>query len=542
MSLKSYLFAVLAGIGLASESLAQSQETESSLAADPIVTMLDSLVTLNNVIRYNASLENVSAINLPALSDNEVQARMDRINSPIPLTYNTQVKNYIDLYAVKKPALTSRVLGLSKLYFPLFEQTLDKHKLPLEFKYLSVVESALNPVAVSPVGATGIWQFMYQTGKLYDLNISSYVDDRRNPLLATEAACKYFKDMYDIYGDWLLVIAAYNCGAGNVNKAIVRAGGRKNFWDISRFLPRETRGYVPAFIAATYVMYYANELNIQPVTPAFSFYDTDTVTVRTKLTFTQLSKILDVPVDVISFLNPTFKRNVIPASSEICYKLSLPANRISLYVSNEQKIASLSQEELQPKENLTSEADYEWKEVKKWYTVRKGETLKQFAHRTSCAMSDVKSLNKLRSTKIYKGQKLQVYALVKVKKTKPPVAADDNTLASVTKTDTSSAKEKDAGVTGEVSKEKIQAESQSNSASIEIPHGQVEIPFVNSDNEKKSDAQARYIYHTVQPGDTLWNIAKKYEGVTVEQIKALNNLSTSGKIKVGVKLRLPANG
>jgi membrane-bound lytic murein transglycosylase D len=516
-------------------------ENELALKNDPIVSMLDSLVTINDVIRYNSTIETSSSTNasyFSSLNDEEIKSRLIKINSPIPLTFNQQVKNYIEMYANKKRELTSRVLGLSKLYFPMFEQELDKCGLPLEFKYLSVVESALNPIAVSPVGATGIWQFMYGTGKLYDLNISSYIDDRKDPRSATEAACKYFKEMHDIYNDWLLVIAAYNCGARNVNKAISRSGGKTNFWEISRFLPRETRCYVPAFIAATYVLSYAKELNIMPVTPAFSYYDIDTVTVRSKITFRQLSKILDIPVDVISFLNPTYKRGVVPAGDQT-YKLYIPANRIALYVANEDKIAKLSNEELEPNSALADNSAYEWKETKQWFTVRKNETLKQFAHRTDCASSDIKNLNHLKGTKIHKGQRLQVFALVKVKKQKPaeqPVNAVASVIDSEKTGNKDSVASENKNTVTESNPEAtaenvIGTSQQDNVAAIE--------PYTPG---KSTETKPKFIFHTVQPGNTLWNIAKRYDGVTVEQIKELNNINSKTKIRVGTKLKLPSNG
>ena len=241
------------------------------MVKDPIVAMLDSLVNINHVIRYsylnpdNKQPESTTGFGVPSFSDEEYALRMSRIPTPIRLTYNQSVKNYIDLYSLRRRELTSRIMGLSNLYFPMFEEVLDREGLPLEFKYLSVVESALNPLAVSPMGATGLWQFMFNTGKLYDLKVTSYLDDRKDPYKSTVAACKYFKDMYSIYGDWLLVIASYNCGPGNVNRAINRSGGKTNFWEIEKYLPSETRGYVPAFIAVCYLMNYSREHNLFPI-------------------------------------------------------------------------------------------------------------------------------------------------------------------------------------------------------------------------------------------------------------------------------------
>lgn len=310
---------------------------------DPIVDMLDSLVTLTHVVRYNqldANCFDPNAVvpgSVPSFSDQAYTERINALQSPIPLSYNRHVKEFIDLYAIRKRGLTQRAMGLSNLYFPMYEEILDKEGLPLEFKYLSIVESALNPIAVSRVGATGLWQFMYNTGIIYDLKVTSYTDDRRDPVKATHAACQYFKDMYAIYGDWLLVIAAYNCGAGNVNRAIKRSGGKTNFWELMPYLPKETRGYVPAFIAVTYVMNYSKEHNLYPVSPAYSYFEVDTVRVDRPVNFNVLARTLDLPLDVICYLNPIYKRKMIPDVGGD-YVLRLPTNKMAMYMAQQEQI------------------------------------------------------------------------------------------------------------------------------------------------------------------------------------------------------------
>src|SRR6185436_2669775 len=398
---------------------------------DPIIEMLDSLVTINNVIRYNNLMDATGSTSSneiirsgPAFSDEVYNERISKIITPIPLTFNEQVKDYIHLYADRKRELTSRVLGLSRLYFPLFEEILDKEGLPIEFKYLSVVESALNPIAKSRVGATGIWQFMLNTGKLYDLKVNSYTDDRRDPVKATYAACKYFKDMYDIYRDWLLVIAAYNCGAGNVNRAIVRSGGKTNFWEISRYLPSETRGYVPAFIAVCYVMNYSAEHNIFPVAPAYSYFEVDTLMIHQRTTLSKIAKNVDLPLDVISFLNPVYKKGIVP-ETEQAQMIRLPANKISAFMLNGKDIYTSDPPEQAPilaslpvnpkNDNGDSDFAYSYKQVRKTHTVRRGETLSEIAADYNCASRDIKKLNKLKSTRLHSGQKLKILAWIKVK-------------------------------------------------------------------------------------------------------------------------------
>lgn len=516
---------------------------ETAAPYDPIATMLDSLVTLNHVIRYNqldANCFDPGAVvpgSVPSFSDEVYTRRIQSIHSPIPLSYNRHVKEFIDLYAVRKRGLTQRVMGLSNLYFPMYEEVLDKEGLPLEFKYLSIVESALNPIAVSPVGATGLWQFMYTTGILYNLKVTSYTDDRRDPVKATHAACQYFKDMYRIYNDWLLVIAAYNCGAGNVNRAIKRSGGKTNFWEIMPYLPAETRGYVPAFIAVTYVMNYSREHNLYPVSPAYNYFEVDTVVVDRPVNFNVLSRTLDLPVDVIAYLNPIYKRGVIPDVGN-SYVLRLPINKMAQYLAQQEVIFAESVPPARPvapvrsrydrDEEFTAATDkdggaYETvtKRIKKSHTVRRGEKLSTIAGKYDMTVAEVKKLNRLRSTAVRTGQRLTVYAYVR---SKVPVkkAALENTTA-----------KKDTGMKDSAVLNTAAVATDSTPAAE-----QVDQATATDDQKKNAEAERpRFIYHVVQPGDTLWNIAKRYDGVTVEMIKDINNLRNAN-IKPGTKLKV----
>ncbi len=502
---------------------------------DPIVSMLDSLVTLNNVIRYssldaNCYDKNSANCIIPSFSDEVITQRIAEINSPIPLSYNRHVKDFISLYAEKRRSLTQRVMGLSNLYFPLFEETLDKEGLPLEFKYLSVVESALNPVAVSPMGATGLWQFMYNTGLMYDLKINSYTDQRRDPIAATHAACKYFKDMYAIYNDWLLVIASYNCGPGNVNRAIKRSGGKTNFWEIMPYLPKETRNYVPAFIAVTYVMNYSREHNLYPVNPAYNFFQVDTIAVNQHINFKVLAAQLELPLDVISYLNPIYKKNVIPAKDIAPMTLRLPTNKIAQFMSMEQAIYAASAPAARPVMRVVSREDddlmadansgtfeYTVKKIKKSHIVRRGETLSQVAAKYDMSPAQLKKLNRLRSSKLMKGQRLTVYTY---KKTKTPVKQQD-----VAKNDSSKTTKMDTSLTASADdNQNLTVDTAENN-----PATATKTTLPKNSN--------KFLFHVVQPGDTLWNIARRYEGVTVEEIKDMNNLRNSA-IKVGTKLKL----
>ena len=272
--------------------------------------------------------------------------RLSRLPAMIPLPYNNVVRDCIDLYTERRRGLVRYMLGMADYYFPIIEKILDKHGLPLELKYLAVVESALNPVALSRVGACGLWQFMLPTGKQYGLTINSLVDDRRDPVKATEAACEYFKDMYAIYKDWSLVMASYNCGPGNVNKAIKRSGGKTNFWDIFPYLPRETRSYVPLFIAANYVMNYYCDHNLCPLETDIPLA-TDTIHVHKILHLQQVADVLHVDIAQLRALNPQYKRDIVPGNTTESV-LKLPAAQTYAFIDHEDSIYAYRKAELLP--------------------------------------------------------------------------------------------------------------------------------------------------------------------------------------------------
>lgn len=490
----------------------QSQDVSAvKIDYDPIAATLDSLLNLTYVLRLSSnnafgSNGNFKPSETPVYADDIYRKRIQKIQSPIPLTFNSEVKEYINMYAVRKRGLTERVMGLSNLYFPLYEAILDQQGLPLEFKYLSVVESALNPFAVSPVGATGLWQFMFGTGKLYNLKITSYIDERRDPVKSTYAACQYFKDMYAIYNDWLLVIAAYNCGAGNVNKAIARSGGKKTFWEISRYLPKETRGYVPAFIAVTYLMNYTSEHNLQSVPPLISYFEADTVLVDQKVTLRDIADATNTPAELLTYLNPVYKKGVIPDADEPL-TLRLPSNKINAYLANMSNIFRSEEEE--PSQLYASTGDGNVELIQKIHKVKKGEQLSSIARKYNCTIADLKSWNRIRKNKLVTGQRLTVYVEQKTEKLAAKPTQDKNTIA-----ENKSKTEENALVSEAKSVEVVKTSAQEN---------------------------VKFAYHTVQPGDTLWNIAKRYDGMTVQQIKKINRLSTN-ELKVGTKLKVIING
>ncbi len=379
---------------------------------DPIAASLDSLSRLNFFEKGYEVVQSprfhFSSDSVPEYSDGVIEDRMAKLdaNTPFDLQYNDVVKQYINLY-VKKKQLTSRILGLSRLYFPMLEQILDRYKMPLELKYLAVVESALNPTACSRAGARGLWQFMYTTGKLYNLQINSYIDDRNDVVKSTIAACEFLKFLYSTFGDWQLAIAAYNCGPMEVSKAIRRAGGKTNFWAIRPYLPRETEGYVPAFIAVNYVMNYATSYNIYPSIPIETYFDVDTITVHHELTFQQISNYLRISTDEIEYLNPCYKLGVIPYSSDGCYTLCLPISKVGTFVTNEDSIYALAK-----KDTLTSRQILAMQESQpqvEYHRVRRGEHLSTIANRYHCTVRELKEWNGLQSAYIKPGQHLMVY-------------------------------------------------------------------------------------------------------------------------------------
>lgn len=334
-------------------------------------------------------------------------------NTPFSLTYNERVKAFINLYGNKKRLLTAKVMGLGEYYFPMIEEMLDKYNMPYEMKYLAIVESALNPTANSRAGAKGLWQFMYSTGKIYGLKVTSYTDDRFDPRKSTEAACKYLSYLHKYYDDWNLALAAYNCGPGNVNKAIRRSGGKRGYWEIYPFLPRETRGYVPAFIAVNYVMNFPTEFNIYPIKPPTTFFENDTTHITGPMSFDHLANTLHISKEEIAFLNPTFKLGIIPNDGKK-YVLTLPIKELGVFVSNEDSIIAMFTQEKDNSEEVL--AAQEQLEV---YRVRNGDYLGKIASRYGVSVRDIKEWNGLRSNNLRVGQRLTIYTKGYVATPKP---------------------------------------------------------------------------------------------------------------------------
>jgi len=348
----------------------------------------------------------------PYVSDSLMMRRLAEMPTVIKMPYNSIIRQFIDKYEETRRKQVSVMLGIGEYYYPMFEQMLEKYRMPNELKYLSVVESALNPNAVSRVGATGLWQFMFGTGKSYGLEINSLVDERRDPVKSTEAAVRYLRDLHNIFGDWHLAIAAYNCGPGNVNKAIRRAGGKKDYWDIYYFLPRETRGYVPLFIAANYVMTYAKEHRIYPVRTEYPMH-TDTLMLSNKIHFDQISGVVGVPKDDLIKLNPQYRREIIPGTVDKPQSVCLPANFTLAFIDYQDSIPNYKSGDLLNTLLTVEPAGVEKAPAVKAkftvYKVRKGDTLSGIASKYHTTTSAIKKRNGLRGSMINPGQRLKIY-------------------------------------------------------------------------------------------------------------------------------------
>lgn len=363
----------------------------------------------------------------PMFSDSVYIDRLSRIPAIMEMPYNEIVRQFIDMYSGRLRNQVSFMLSACNFYMPIFEEALDAYGIPMELKYLPIIESALNPSAVSRVGASGLWQFMLNTGKMYGLDANSLVDERRDPIKATWAAARYLKELYAIYQDWNLVIAAYNCGPGTINKAIRRAGGETDYWKIYNYLPKETRGYVPAFIAANYVMTYYCDHNICPMETDIPA-STDTIQINKNLHFEQIADICSVSMEQLRSLNPQYKKNIIPGESKP-HTLRLPQNSISTFIDSQDTIYAHRADELfknrksveikgndtprvaakSSKQNSKqSSKPSTQSESTTYHKIRNGETLSTIAAKYGVSVKQLQSWNGLKNTKIAAGKRLKI--------------------------------------------------------------------------------------------------------------------------------------
>ncbi len=405
------------------DSLLSAQVAEDSVdAAAPMqdpgtpsisAELSDSLIDLWYRQRLSADYLEKSDYDMDAVhfssnvSDEEMMRRLSAMNAYITIPFNETVKNYMILYSEKMPRHVENMMGRSLYYFPIFEEILAKYGLPLELKYMSIIESNLNPVAESRAGAMGIWQFMYRTGRLYGLKINSFVDERLDVEKAADAAARYLRDAYSVFGDWNLAISAYNCGAGNVNKAIKRAGGKMDFWSIYPYLPRETRGYVPAFIGAMYAFHYAREYGLQPAKVGLPV-KVDTFEIRRNLHFKQINEVVGVPLETVKLLNPQYTHDIIPGN-EGTYILNLPYSWTSKFLSADQDSLYLHRAGELLNAQVLKNIEESGNEVRISYKVKEGDYLGRIAARNHCTVAQLKKWNHLRSDKLRIGQILYIY-------------------------------------------------------------------------------------------------------------------------------------
>jgi membrane-bound lytic murein transglycosylase D len=361
-------------------------------------------------------------------------------------------------------------------YFPMFEKYLDQYDIPLEMKYLAIVESALNPKARSRVGATGLWQFMYQTGKQYKLRVSSYVDERQDPIKATIAACKYLSNLYTVFGDWDLALAAYNSGPGNVSKAIRRSGGYKNYWNIRPFLPRETAGYVPAFYATMYLFEYAKEHDLVKSTPKIYHFETDTIHIKRTVSFDQIAEKTGIDISIISFLNPSYKLDIVPFIKSRNYTITIPKIATIGFLKAEKELYALADDDDAKREKPLPKYFEMDKRIR--YRVRNGDYLGKIANKFGVRVSQIKKWNGLRSNRLRIGQRLSIYPK------------------------------------------------------------RIRIPKSTKTTSSKKTPKGKPIIYIVKKGDSLWTISKKFKSVSIKQIKEWNNIWSAKSIKPGTKLKI----
>ena len=343
------------------------------------------------------------------VSDAVMKERLENMNSFITLPYNEKVRNFMVLYSEKMPSKMSNILGLCQYYMPIFEETFSQYNLPDELKYVAIIESALNPTAVSRAGAKGMWQFMTKTAKSYGLEINSFVDERLDPFKSSDAAARYLEDSYNLFGDWNLAISSYNCGPGNVNKAI-RRSGRRDFWSVYEYLPRETRGYVPAFVGAMYAIKYSKEYGIMPNSAQMPL-QVDTFMIHKNLHFQQISDLVGIPMEEIQQLNPQYIKDIIPGNTKP-YVLRLPYTYSSAFIANEDSLYTHRAAELFNPQTLVStkpSSDTESSGTRISYKVRSGDSLGKIAARHHVTVAQLKSWNHLKSNTIRIGQRLYIY-------------------------------------------------------------------------------------------------------------------------------------
>lgn len=486
--LEAFRLEQAAADSLAAEMLRILEETvaEDEPAEEYSPEMTDSLLSLWYVHRQLEATKELTEYDMDSVRftsdvpDSVLIQRLEKMNSCITLPFNETVKNYMVLYSEKMPTKMGHILGLSTYYMPIFEDIFNRYGLPQELKALAIVESALNPTAVSRAGAKGMWQFMYNTAKTYGLRIDSYVDERLDVEKAADAAARYLLEAYNIFGDWCLAISSYNCGSGNVNKAIRRAG-KNDFWSIYPYLPRETRGYMPAFVGALYAMTYYKEYGIVPEHVQMPAH-TDTFEIRRNLNFSQISDVIGIPGEELQNLNPQYIREIIPGNEGMCV-LKLPYNYTNAFIDNQDSLYTHKSSVMASGKILEGPSEGSGERIA--YKVKSGDYLGRIASRYGVTVKQLQQWNNLRGTNLRIGQTLYIYR----GGAKPAASSGGGNASS-------------------------QASSPSSSSS-----------------------SGDYTTYTVKSGDSLYKIAQKYPGVTVNDIMRINSISSN--IKPGMKIKIP---
>jgi len=453
-------------------------------------------VSLSQLIPVEQKLERkeedlllIKNLDLLDLSDSEIfsslllkeQLKKLDLATPFNVQHNATLERFIRVYLRDRKAYFNRLINKSEYYFPVFEQYLDKYDLPLELKYLAVVESALNPVAISPSGAKGLWQFMYGTALDYDLYIDSYVDERFDLMKSTQAACAYLNNLYNSFGNWDLALAAYNSGPGNVRKAIKRAGGNTNYWEIRQYLPRETSSYVPAFYATMYLFTHSEFHGLRSVKGEVSYFETDTIQVRRGLTFDAIKKNTGIDIELLRSFNPVYKKDLIPELKEKTMTLTLPVNLIPRFMASETELYNRANRT----ENIQVTSKVIPITVLNSYLVTNGDNLSSIAKKHQISLEQLKNWNGLDSNFLISGQRLVVTDRKKY--------------------------------TGNISKK---------------------VKLIENDQTQESEAKNGFANYTVEYGDTLFKISRKFGNISISDLRIMNDLDNVNYLKPGTKLKI----
>ncbi len=468
----------------------QKKITRADLFSDYDIVLIDSLLMDT---KYKSPLYETSTyiikdveskdVSNVELSTEVLKERLLKVNAKTPfhIAYNPALEKVIKSYLKYRKRYYPALMAKAEYYFPMFEKHLDQYDIPLEMKYLAIVESALDPTAKSRVGATGLWQFMYATGVQYKLKVSSYVDERQDPVRATIAACKYLSDLYNIFGDWDLALAAYNSGPGNVAKAIKRSGGYRNYWNIRPFLPQETASYVPAFYATMYLFEYQKEHNLIAAAPQIRHFETDTIHVKKTISFDHVSETTGISSELIQFLNPSYKLDIIPFVEGKNYAITLPRKNTFNFIENENAIYTLAEEDASKREKPLPKYFEMDKRIR--YKVKSGDFLGKIANKFGVRVSEIKRWNRMKTSRLKIGQRLSIYP-----------------------------------------------------KKMAIPKSSGKV--VSTKKKEKTTIKGDFKTYVVQKGDSLWIISRKFNNVSVDQIKKWNNIWSVKSLKPGTKLKI----